>query len=1087
MTVGYAEMARVLAGARRRLARIRVGAAIFEGAAQVLACLLGGGIGIAVGARIGFTRPATLLGMAVAVGLQAWRAWRSLRAARDPASIVRTITGENAPLRSALLSAVELERSRGEIEASGRFSLALVDGHLARAAKELAAVDLVRAIPGRPLARAAIAFGGVAFALMLSIAIGPVRGGMWRVLAGDPAAARLALEPITGDVELTLRYPSYMRREPKTVSGTGGEVRAPKGTEVSLKTRADRPVKGAEVEVEVAEAAPSPRPSPPVGERELARESASSAGEREVAQGDARSAREKATGDAPSPRPGGERVGERGGKSRHPLTVTGDRDLAGKFTVDGAGAYRFCFLDGRGRTAAEGPPIPIVVEADAFPEVRITSPAQEVEVQPGAAVKVEWSAQDDVGLGDLALVTKTPGGPEKRRPLRKFEGARRDAGAFDLDLKPFGLGEGERLLYWLEATDGDAVSGPKKSASPTHVVKLYSEEEHRRKLMQEVRAAWEELVGVLGDHLELGARGKLHTAELLPLAEALDGRVKRSHVRLRDVAAAIRKDKAGPKEIARGLENVAGSIRIAEQRVTSTRQNVARLVREGRKVDDALASITRSFDAQLDAEMERGVLYLEQLLDKRQAEDLVKMARDLASSRRELADMLDRFRRAPTDEARQELAARIARMKERMNDLLRRMAESAKSLSDEHMNRDALAEMAKSKDVAGNLDAVEEALAKGDVEAAMKALDEMGSAMDKMLAGLERTAGMPSEKNRELMKELRDFKQEFDDLRADQQKLGAETEQLREQWRQRMAERLREAEKSAARLERLAKEAGEAIREAEKGAPRRAQMDLENARDALQTLQRALQARDLPAALEAARQALGPSSRTAMILEEEAQVAERYQQQGRTDAGEVREAQRQAASAARKADAIRKELEGLIPDPSQLLSREERQRLAQQGLKQQALDQRAGGLQGKLGQLQEKAPVFPPNSMGAIGEARGHMGQATGAMQQGNVQRGRAEQAAALEGLDRFAKGLEQMSKGGGAGGEGFPMPFAMDGMGSETGDGLDPSAEKVEIPGAESWRAPAEFRKELLDAMKQGTPERYEGEVKRYYEELVK
>jgi hypothetical protein len=301
-----------------------------------------------------------------------------------------------------------------------------------------------------------------------------------------------------------------------------------------------------------------------------------------------------------------------------------------------------------------------------------------------------------------------------------------------------------------------------------------------------------------------------------------------------------------------------------------------------------------------------------------------------------------------------------------------------------------------------------------------------------------------------------------------------------------MAERMREAERASARLERLAKEAADAVRAAERGAPRRAQIDLENAREGLDDLKRALAARDMPAALDAARQALGPASRTAMILEEEAQIAERYQAAGRKDAAEVREAQRQAASAVQKADAIRRELEGLLPDPSKLLSKEERQRLAQQGQRQQGLEERAGGLQGKLSQLQEKAPIFPPSAQGAIGEARGHMGQASGELQAGNAQRGRAEQSAALEGLDRFAKGLEQMARGGGAGG-GFPLPFGMEGMGMESGDGQDPSAEKVEIPGAEAWRAPEEFRKDLLDAMKQGTPQRYEGEVKRYYEELVK
>ena len=56
--------------------------------------------------------------------------------------------------------------------------------------------------------------------------------------------------------------------------------------------------------------------------------------------------------------------------------------------------------------------------------------------------------------------------------------------------------------------------------------------------------------------------------------------------------------------------------------------------------------------------------------------------------------------------------------------------------------------MAKSQDLVGGLDDVEKLLAKGDVEGAMKALDEMASAMDKMLAGLQRTAGLPDEKAR---------------------------------------------------------------------------------------------------------------------------------------------------------------------------------------------------------------------------------------------------------------------------------------------------------------------------------------------------
>jgi hypothetical protein len=48
-------------------------------------------------------------------------------------------------------------------------------------------------------------------------------------------------------------------------------------------------------------------------------------------------------------------------------------------------------------------------------------------------------------------------------------------------------------------------------------------------------------------------------------------------------------------------------------------------------------------------------------------------------------------------------------------------------------------------------------------------------------------------------------------------------------------------------------------------------------------------------------------------------------------------------------------------------------------------------------------------------------------------------------------------------------------------------SHERVEIPGAEAYKVPAEFRRDILEAMKQGAPEPYKPELQRYYEELVK
>ncbi|HUL60595.1 MAG TPA: hypothetical protein VLU43_15045 [Anaeromyxobacteraceae bacterium] len=1053
MAVAYREIARVLDGARRRQVRIILLAAGGGGLATCLACLLAGAAAVLAGARPAVARPVALGGAGLALlGAAAWAVRAARRTSWTPEAAARTVAAGDASLRSDLVSAVELERQRDDIAATGRFSVALLDAHVDRTAGRAGLIDLARALPDRPARRGGAGLLAVAAATLAAFVVGgaPLGSAYRRLLAGDPPGlARSVVDPITGDVELTYLYPAYMRRDPATLSGTGGEVRAPRGTEVRLRTRADRPVARAEIAID----APVPiSPGEPggVGRGEASREA-----------------------------PATQRFG---------LLVSNGRDLAGSFAVRDGGSYRFRFLDARGRAVAEGPPIPIVVEPDAFPEIRITAPAAEVEVDPGARLRIEWQAADDYGLGELTLVVKPPAGEERRRTLRTFASARRDAGGFDLELGPERLGEGERFLYWLEVTDTDTVSGPKRSASATHTAKIYSEAEHRRATLEQAKAIWEEMVALLGDRLEQLAPGPPVTGDRLALAEQLDARARRLHERMREAAAAMRKERAAPKEVAAALVNLAGTLRVAEQRTTAARQALARMVRIRAQPDPGTVAQSRAFDAQLDEELEKGILYLETLLDKRRAEDLVRLAKDLATRRRDLAGLLDRYRQSPTDAAKKDLLAQIQRMKQRMQELLARMAELSRGFNDEHMNAEALAEMERSKDVMGGLDEVERKLAQGDVEGAMKALDQLGSQMDQMLAGLQRTAGMPDEKARELMKDMLAFKKELEDVQADQQKVAGETEALRKEWRRKIEGRMKQAEGTAQRLQQLAQSARKDVEGARQGVSMRAEPDLDAAREGLEAVERALSMRDFDAAFESVQRSLPSMQRLAMSLEEDAAMAERYGEVLKRDPLRTREAQKKAAQAVPKAQQIRDELAKLFPDPKQLLGQGEQRRLDDLSQQQGKLERRAGELQQKLGELMQKAPVFPPGAQGQLGESRGHMAQAQGELAAKNPQRGHGEQQLAMDALERFRKGLEQAARqgGGSSGAQGFPFPFAEAG-GEQTGDGADPSREKVEIPGAEAYKVPEEFRKDLLDAMRQGTPERYKGEVQRYYEELVK
>jgi hypothetical protein len=425
-----------------------------------------------------------------------------------------------------------------------------------------------------------------------------------------------------------------------------------------------------------------------------------------------------------------------------------------------------------------------------------------------------------------------------------------------------------------------------------------------------------------------------------------------------------------------------------------------------------------------------------------------------------------------------------------VKELLARMGETAKGFNDEHMNEEALAEMARSKDLVSGLDQIEQLLAKGDLEGAMKALDRMASEMDELLAGMQRTSGMPDEKSQALMKEMLAFKDQLERVKGEQEKAARETEQVERRYKEELSKRAKQAEDRVRRLEKLAQEARRDVESAQPGVTYRAEPEYDQSREELTELERALGMKELLAAFESSQRAAPAVERLARFLEEDVALSEHNPAFTKRDPAQVRDAYSRAREAVPKAKEIRDELARLFPDPRTVLDAEDQRRMEALSRRQAELEQKAGELQKKLSELMQQAPVFPPQAPGQLGDARGHMGQAAGQLGMRNPQRGHGEQELALDGLERFRKGLEEAAKkgkGGGGGAPGFPFPFADSGGGEEGGDGRDPSREKVKIPGAEAHKVPEEFRKDLLEAMKQGTPERYRGDVQRYYEELVR
>jgi hypothetical protein len=223
----------------------------------------------------------------------------------------------------------------------------------------------------------------------------------------------------------------------------------------------------------------------------------------------------------------------------------------------------------------------------------------------------------------------------------------------------------------------------------------------------------------------------------------------------------------------------------------------------------------------------------------------------------------------------------------------------------------------------------------------------------------------------------------------------------------------------------------------------------------------------------------------------EDQVAQRYPGFSR-DPGGVRKSLRGASDAQQPLHEIVQQLQEALPREGQGMSQEQQQRLRQQGQEQGRLKDQLGKLRDQLGEVGKKVPIFGPQHEQMLQQAQEGMNGAEQRLYRGEPRGAQAGEQQAVEKLSQFQDAMEKLAKQAGkAGGQGgMPMPWGEpSGEGGEE-EGSDNDGirhDKVEIPDAESSRAPAEFRKELLDAMKQTPPEKFKERVKQYYEELVK
>jgi hypothetical protein len=744
-------------------------------------------------------------------------------------------------------------------------------------------------------------------------------------------------------------------------------------------------------------------------------------------------------------------LGESGEGGEIPATLAAGKLSAG-LTINEDNSYRVWLSPLLGRPVREMRSHRIVAEVDRPPEVDIMAASDHLELAAPRPVEVGYSARDDYGLARIELVYRINNGPEQRTPLKDAQGARTARGTTLFEPTTAMLTPGARVAYHIEAHDRDDVSGSKLGASRTLTLVIQNPREALDEHIEAEHVVLDKLVGTLADRIEFGDAASespplerlwrwrdLHEAEeshLVLLGRLVDEQRRKATssrtlvVELGSIADRLGRQMRDESDLLKGLRNQADRGALTSARLNRLQPAGARHV----------------------AELESAVLMLDDLIGRQRLDDLAELGKELTDAHKRLQDLLARYQAAGDESLRRQIEREIRELRTRIAELARKIGEvkARNEVATDWMN---LPDPKKALEQAARLDSL---LEKGDARSLAEALAELGNTLAALAKALDKNADdfaherFPQESRAlaEAMKKIGDLEGDQRSLAADSKTLAVETEA--EQERRLGAQLdafLAKARQSLDGVQRRI--AGTPPREAGSALG----TDLDRARESVRQLRRQLPAKEWAEARKEGERLVADLRRA------QGNLAERGAGKPTSSSFDSYAAQINEAGAL--AQDLAADLAKLVPRGDEALAPAQREQARGMGERQDSIGERTDRLAQELDKGQVPGGDMASSELGGIA---GQMRQASKDLRQG----------AAVEGAGRAQEAAERLAK-------------LRESLGQRPMGSGQSAREPVRIPGADEYRAPREWREELMEAMREQAPEKFRDEVRRYYEELVR
>ena len=755
-----------------------------------------------------------------------------------------------------------------------------------------------------------------------------------------------------------------------------------------------------------------------------------------------------------------------------PLKITGDT-AQGSVVLFRSQGYRIRLGDAFG---FENLPIPyeMVAVPDGFPLVELLKPEEDLEVNGDERLALEYRASDDYGIQQITLVAAV-GEREERIPVWREELARTLQETFIWDLDTIRLEEGDVVVYHLEVLDNDTISGPKLVKSRPLSLRLKNLKAEHRQVAEMIRDISDKMVDLLGDHLEAppDQHRDAPPDQQAPgdpgerLAEGLD----RMMQRVDDAMQRTRVDRISDFATWSDLETLKRNLEHARNDLVE-RMRQAASPAEQEQAHDAMAT-----------ELERLSMLSEDLSRRLAGQDMAANARDMVKDQERFLDSLDKLRSG--NKELDEVLKELSKLSRQLQELQASLMQFARQAPNEFINPANMRNMPFA-DMRSMMDQIRQKLREGDIQGAMQLARELFNQMAQMAASLrsgqQQAQGSMMSRMQGAMNRS---SSELQQILQEQQEILLGTESIHKEATGDIDARREEAvlnlaASAQADLAVLAHLLAAPDLESDRGRPAAERERDAAIRGLLSGLRDMFENRDF----DAFAKQFGP-------------VTEELAGMGPLD--EARQAaQAMLAALAREYQAI-----ASLPDPE--LTPPQKGAVRGLATREDVLKKRTTDLVERLRYLFQLFPSLDPKIVNNIAEAGQFMGEATHEL--GSLRPGQAippEQQAInrlSESSQQMQQAMQRMAQRGQFGRVPLVQVFRR-GRFLPTGQFLPPTGtpqfpdhdidenltgldtEKFKLPGKDDYK-PEKFRKEILESLKQGVPDRYKEQIERYFREL--